>query len=165
MVIKNKRSNHCPFAFIAIRSKVVFRKWNERKSKLISFEEKFEQKLPKLLFSKEKAMHFFCFYKYFLLVYPIKLLEFFGKLSQSIISFLITMKNLKSEFFMNIIHMQKWRVTIVYVAILRLDQDKKACSVTTVYDGSIVYVVLVISNHVMTRAYIIWLYKQKEAGR
>ena len=75
------------------------------------------------------------------------------------------MKNLKSEFFMNIIHMQKWRVTIVYVAILRLDQDKKACSVTTVYDGSIVYVVLVISNHVMTRAYIIWLYKQDEAGR
>ena len=53
----------------------MFRKWNERKSKLISFEEKFKQKLPKLLFSKEKAIHFFCFYKYFLLVYPIKLLD------------------------------------------------------------------------------------------
>ena len=53
-------------SIIAIRSKVVFRKWNERKSKLISFEEKFEQKLPKLLFFQEKAMHFFCFYKYFL---------------------------------------------------------------------------------------------------
>ena len=49
------------------------------------------------------------------------------------------MKNLKSDFFMNIIHMQKWRVTIVYVKIPRLDQDKKPCSVTTVYDGSIVY--------------------------
>jgi hypothetical protein len=58
------------------------------------------------------------------------------------------MKNLKSEFFMNIIHMQKWRVTSVYVAIPRLDQDMKPCSVPTVYDGSIVYVV--ISNQVMT---------------
>ena len=54
------------------------------------------------------------------------------------------MKNLKSDFFMNIIHMQKWRVTSAYVAIPRLDQDKKPCSVT-VYDGSIMYVVLVIS--------------------
>jgi hypothetical protein len=33
------------------------------------------------------------------------------------------MKNLKSDFFINIIHMQKWRVTSVYVAILRLDQE------------------------------------------
>ena len=72
-------------------------KW--KKSKHISFEEKFEQKLSKLLFSKEKAMHFFCFYKYFLLLYPIKLLEFFWKLVQPIISFLINMKNLKSDFF------------------------------------------------------------------
>ena len=61
--------------------------------------------------------------------------------------------------------MQKWRVTSVYVAIPQLDKDKKPCSVTTVYDGSIMYAVLVISNHVMTRAYIIWLYKQDEAGR
>jgi hypothetical protein len=39
--------------------------------------------------------------------------------------------------------MQKWQVTSVYVAIPRLDQDKKPCSATTVNDGSIVYVVLV----------------------
>ena len=57
------------------------------------------------------------------------------------------MKNLKSDFFMNIIHMQKWRVTSVYVAIPRLDQDKKPCSATTVNDGSIVYVVLVSVNY------------------
>ena len=99
---------------------------------------------PSSYFLKRKPCTFFCFYKYFLLVYPIKLLEFFWKLAQPIISFLINMKNLKSDFFMNIIHMQKWRVTSVYVAIPRLDQDKKPCSVT-VYDGSIMYVVLVIS--------------------
>jgi hypothetical protein len=57
------------------------------------------------------------------------------------------MKNLKSDFFMNIIHMQKWRVTNVYVAIPQLDQDKKPCSVTTVYNGSVVYVVLVSVNY------------------
>jgi len=45
------------------------------------------------------------------------------------------MKNHKSEFFMNIIHMKKCRVTSVYVAIPQLDQDNKPCSVTTVYDG------------------------------
>jgi hypothetical protein len=47
---------------------------------------------------------------------------------------------------MNIIHMQKWRVASVYVAIPRLDQDKKPCSVIAVNDGSIVYVVLVSVN-------------------
>ena len=57
----------------------MLRKGKERKPKLKSLAGNFEQKLPKLLFSQEKAMQIFCFYKYFRLVYPIKLFEFLEK--------------------------------------------------------------------------------------